>query len=164
MKSLSVYADKIDWMFVPGLAGQNIGAIGFINNRIAVISAFFEEGKKDGTLFWFDWSLEKNWPICCESHAVLEVAFSASVMPEVIRRDGSFYKWSQHYFTNFAGKINTEATLVSFFSIEIKKLNEEASAIIGGGLVREYIIRPGMEAAVHRCYASSVRERIRTLR
>lgn len=151
--------DELDWVLIPGVGGQPIGAVGFVGDQAAVVVAFFDDidGNKDGTVDWAEWLASKISPLHLNGSAVVEVAMAARLMAEVITRDGGFYQWAGETFTQFAGGLVIDAAYVAYFSLAVRALSGGVAGAIGGGLVREYVIRRGMEAAIHRCYDAGVR-------
>ena len=151
--------DELEWVLVPGAGGQAIGAVGFIGNRAAVVVAFSDDwdGNKDGEVDWVEWVASKISPVSLEGSAIVEVAMTARLMPQILTRDGSFYNWAGETFVNFATGLVIDAVYVAYFSVGIRMLTGGIAGAIGGGMVRQYVMRTGMEAAIHRCYDAAVR-------
>ncbi|MBR0681615.1 hypothetical protein GXW74_14050 [Roseomonas eburnea] len=152
--------DRIEWVLVPGPAGRAIGAVGFIDGEAAVVVAFYEDqdGNRDGTVDWGEWLLARVSPVHVDGKAVLEVAMTARYLPAVAERGPGFDRWVGEQFVSFAGGLVVDAAYAVYFSQAIQALTGGIAGAIGGGLVREYVIRRGLEAAVHRVYDATVRD------
>jgi hypothetical protein len=148
----------IEWVPVPGLDGRSIGAVGFIGNQAVVVAAFYDDydGNRDGEVDWLEWAASKVSPLSLDGAAVVEVAMAARVMPAVVLRDGAFDTWAKQAFVQFAGGLVVEAVYAAYFSHAIRLASGGIASAIGGGLVREYVIRKGMEAAVKSAYDAAV--------
>jgi hypothetical protein len=77
------------WVIPLLVDGRPIGAIGFIGNQAAVVTAFFDDrdGNKDGEVSWGEWAVSKVSPISIEGIATTEVAMAARYLPAVVLRD-----------------------------------------------------------------------------
>lgn len=152
--------NSVDWVAVPGVDGKPIGAVGFVGNTAAVVVAFFEDldGNRDGEVDWVEWVAGKISPIRLDGMAVTEVAMAARAMPAILTRDGSFDRWAKETFVGFAGGLVIDAAYAAWFSFGVRAIAGGIASAIGGGVVREYIVRKSMEAAVRRIYDVSVRD------
>jgi hypothetical protein len=83
---------------------------------------------------------------------------TARVMPAIVLRDGGFDTWAKQAFVRFATGLVVDAVYAAYFSHAIRLATGGLASAIGGGLVREYVIRKGMEAAVKSAYDASVRD------
>lgn len=157
--------DDIEWVHVPGIDGRAIGAVGFLGNQAAVVTAFYDDydGNRDGEVDWLEWAASKVSPISLDGAAVVEVAMAARVMPAVVLRDGGFDTWAKQAFVSFAGGLVVDAVYAAYFSHAIRLATGGIASAIGGGLVREYVIRKGLETAVKAAYDASVRDGITVL-
>lgn len=151
---------NLEWVLVPGIDGRAIGAVGFIDNRAAVIVAFYNDldGNMDGEVDWLEWFAGKVSPVHLDGKAVTEVALAARVMPAIVMRDGSFDGWAKKTFVGFAAGLVADGVYAAWFSYGVRAISGGIATAIGGGLVREFVIRKSMEAAVHRLYDMRVRE------
>lgn len=154
--------NRIEWVLVPGPGGRAIGAIGFIGNEPAVVVAFTEDadGNRDGTVDWGEWLCARISPVHLDGKAVLEVAMTARYLPAIAERGPAFDRWVGEDFVNFAGGLVVDAFYVAYFSQALQVLTGGIAGAIGGGLVREYVMRRGMEAAIHRIYDATVRDAV----
>lgn len=152
--------DGLDWVPVPGVNGKAIGAVGFIDDRAAVIVAFFDDldVNMDGEVDWLEWTTGKISPVHLDGKALTEVAMTARVMPAIVTRDGGFDAWAQETFLRFAGGLVVDAAYAAWLSHGVRALSGGIAGLIGGGLVREYLIRKSMEVSLHHLYSASMRE------
>ncbi len=151
---------NLEWVMVPGIGGKAIGAVGFIDNRAAVVVAFYNDldGNMDGEVDWVEWIAGKLSPVHLDGKAVTEVAMAARFVPAIVTRDGSFDTWARETFVGFAAGLVVDGVYAAWFSHGVRAITGGIASAIGGGLVREYVIRKTMETAVHRLYDMGVRE------
>jgi hypothetical protein len=47
-------SDQIDWVIITGATNKKIGALGFIGDKVAVVTAFYDDrdANQDGTVSW----------------------------------------------------------------------------------------------------------------
>jgi hypothetical protein len=149
----------IEWVLVPGIGGRMIGAIGFIDGRAAVVAAFYDDrdGNKDGEVSWGEWLASKLSPIGIEGMAVTEVAMAARFMPEVLMRDGGFAQEAAQMYVSFAAGLVADGIYAAYFSRGVGRVAGAAASAIGGGVVKEFVIRKGMEKAVKEIYDAAVK-------
>jgi hypothetical protein len=145
---------NIEWVIVPGIGGRPIGAIGFIGNTAAIVTAFFDDrdGNKDGEVGWGEWVVAKISPISIEGMAVTEVAMAARYLPAVMLRDSAFAQEAAQLYVSFAAGLVADGIYAAYFSRGVKAAAGAAATAIGGGMVREFVIRKGMETAVKEIY------------
>jgi hypothetical protein len=150
--------NSIDWVVVPGIDGRPIGAIGFIDNKAAIVTAFFDDrdGNKDGEVSWGEWVVSKISPISIEGMAVTEVAMAARYMPDVVLRDAGFAQEAAQMYLSFAAGLVADGIYAAYFSRGVKAAAGAAASAIGGGAVREFVIRKGMETAVKQIYEAGI--------
>ncbi len=148
----------IEWVLVPGLDGRAIGAIGFIGNRAAIVTAFFDDrdGNKDGEVSWGEWAVSKVSPISIEGMAVTEVAMAARYLPDVVLRDAGFAQEAAQMYLNFAVGLVQDGIYAVYFSRGVKAAAGAVASAVGGGMVREFVVRKGMESAVKEIYDAAI--------
>lgn len=152
--------NSLEWVAVPGVDGKPIGAVGFVGDTAAVVVAFFEDldGNRDGEVDWVEWIAGKISPLRIDGMAVTEVAMSARTMSAIVTRDGSFDRWAKETFVRFAGGLVVDAAYAAWFSFGVRAIAGGLASAIGGGIVREYLVRKSMETAVRRIYDARVRD------
>ncbi|BDG72779.1 hypothetical protein [Roseomonas fluvialis] len=148
----------IEWVTVPGIDGRAIGAIGFIGDDAAIVTAFFDDrdGNKDGEVSWGEWAVSKISPISVEGKAVTEVAMAARYMPEIVMRDASFAQEAAQMYVEFAKGLVVDGIYAAYFSRGVSAAAGATARAVGGGMVREFFIREGMKKAVREIYDASV--------
>ena len=152
-------ADQIDWIIIKGFGDRNIGAIGFIGNKAAVVAAFYDDrdGNKDGKVSWGEAIAAKISPIKIKGRAVVEVAMAARLELDVVERDPSFPQEAIAAFQNFATGLIIDGIYASYLKFSV---GQAAGAVAGRmviGTAQQFMIRKGMEAAVKGLYDATVR-------
>jgi hypothetical protein len=151
---------NLEWVMVPGIGGRAIGAVGFIGDHAAVVVAFHDDldGNMDGEVDWVEWIAGRISPVHLDGKAVTEVAMAARFVPGIVTRDGEFDSWAKEAFVGFAGGLVIDGLYAAWFSLGVRAIAGGIASAIGGGIVREYVIRKSMESAVHRLYDMGVRD------
>jgi hypothetical protein len=152
-------ANGIDWMAVrSGINDKPIGAIGFIDDQIAVIAAFYadEDANKDGTVSWGEWAAAHVSPLSLKGRAVAEVAMAARYDPDILMRDQSIVQISAGIFVDFAVGLIKDAVYAVYFSQAIGKICGGVAGRLADNLVMQYAIRKGMEGRVKSIYNRAV--------
>lgn len=144
----------IDWVIIKGLGNREIGAIGFIGNKAAVIAAFYDDadGDQDGHVSAFEWLATKLSPIKVDGASVTEVAMAARLDMRVLQRDPSFYDVANEMFLNFARGLVVDGVYAVYFSRGIKMASGAVAARLSDSLIKNFVIRKGLEKAVHKVY------------
>jgi hypothetical protein len=152
-------ADTVDWMIIKGLANREIGALGFINNRVAIIAAFYDDrdGNMDGVVSWTEAIAAVIFPISIKNSAVMTVAIQAQVDDDVYSRDPDFKIVVDHMFQNFALGLIADGVYAVYFGQAISSLIKPIAGRIARNVIVQYAIRKGMEATVKRLYDSGVK-------
>lgn len=143
----------VEWIIINGLT-RPIGAIGFINNRAAIVTAFYDDrdGDQDGVISpgeritgWVAGGL-------LEGRSVAEVAMAARWDTEVILRDAGFAQDAVGFWLHYAANAITEGIYLVYMSRGVKAASAAVAKQIGGNAVREFAIRKGMEKVVKELY------------
>ncbi len=144
---------SIDWMIIDGHS-KPIGALGFIGNRVAIITAFHDDrdGDKSGDLSLGERAVGLFMGGLLEGNAVAEVAMSARVDLAVIERDAGFAQDAVNIWLEFAANAIAEGIYMVYMSRGVKAAAGAVAKQIGGNAVREFAIRKGMEKAVKELY------------
>lgn len=145
----------IDWVIVKRFK-KEIGAVGFINNNVAVIVAFYDDrdGDKDGNVSVGEWLATKLSPISIEGKAITEVAMSARYDMDILQRDMSFYSMANKLFLNFAKGLVADAVYKVYFSRAVGKVSGAIAGRASSNLVTQYVIKKSMESSVKSAYKS----------
>ena len=144
----------IDWVLVKGFQNKDIGAIGFIGNKAAIITAFHEDadGNLDGKTTFFEKALFKINPLGTKGIAVVNVAMKARGNMDIMIRDPSFNNAAIKQFTEFATGLVVDGIYISYFNFSVGQAAKSISKNITGNIVKQYIIRKGMEKTVKNLY------------
>ncbi|HHC74070.1 MAG TPA: hypothetical protein ENK78_03225 [Thiothrix sp.] len=145
----------IDWVIVKKFK-KEIGAVGFINNNVAVIVAFYDDrdGNKDGNVSVGEWLATKFSRI--EGKAITEVAMAARYDMDILQRDMSFHSMANKLFIKFAQGLVADAIYTVYFSKSISKIAGAIAGRASNHLVKQYVIKKGMESSVKNIYNSMV--------
>jgi hypothetical protein len=85
-------SSSIDWVIVRGWGNKEIGAVGFIENKVGVVVAFYEDadGNKDGHVGKVEWAAFNLNPVSTKGANVVQVAMQARVDFDILERDPDF--------------------------------------------------------------------------
>lgn len=152
-------SEEMDWIVIKGVGNREIGALGFINNRVAVVAAFYDDrdGNKDGKVSWGEWIAAKISPISIKGSAVVEVAMAARFDMEVLERDGSFNREAGKMFLNFATGLVADGVFAVYFSRGVAGIAKPIAGRLTSNIVKQFVIRKGMEKAVKELYNRAVK-------
>ncbi|MGV6808681.1 MAG: hypothetical protein ACWA5U_02295 [bacterium] len=147
----------IDWVIVKKFK-KEIGAVGFINNNVAVIVAFYDDrdGDKDGNVSVGEWLATKFSPVSVKGSAIAEVAMAARHDMAILQRDMSFYSMANNIFLKFAKGLVADAVYQIYFSKSVGKISGTIAGRASNNLVTQYVIKKGMESSVKNAYNSMV--------
>jgi hypothetical protein len=148
---------SIDWMIIDRF-DKPIGALGFVGNRVAIVTAFYDDrdGDKSGDLSVGERAAGFFMGGLIEGSAVAEVAMAARVDMAVIERDAGFAQEAVNIWLNFAANAIKEGIYIVYMSRGVKAAAGAVAKQIGGNAVREFAIRKGMEKVVKDLYDAAV--------
>jgi hypothetical protein len=152
--------DQLDWVIIKGgLDNKPIGALGFYNDKVAVITAFYDDrdANEDGKVSFGERSVSFILPFGIDGREVTTVAMAARNDPDIISRDQSFYTEAAHMFVASARNLTFDGIYAVYFSRAIGQLSSIIAAGVVDGLVKQFVIRKGMESVVKRLYDSAVK-------
>jgi hypothetical protein len=151
-------ANGADWVVITGNTNRPIGAIGFVNGKAAIIAAFYDDadGNQDGTVSWGEYIASKLSPISLHNKAVTEVAMAARYDMDVLERDPSFAQEAAQMFVNFARGLIVDGIYAVYFSRGVGAVAKPIAGRLANDMVRQYVIRKGMEKAVKAAYNSAM--------
>lgn len=146
--------DEIEWIIIEGLGNREIGAVGIVGGKVAVVTAFYDDldGNMDGKVSWGEWLVAKLSPLSLENKAVVEVAMAARNDLRVIERDQSFYEEAARMFLAFATGLVADGLYAAYFSRGVQTIVKPIAGRITGDLVKQFVIRKGMEKAIKATY------------
>ena len=158
-KEHEMATQNIDWYIVTGLGNKKIGALGFINDNVAVITAFYDDrdGNEDGSVSWGEAVVAFLSPISLRGRAVTEVAMAARNDIDVVGRDPSFYQESARMFVNFASNLIKDGIYTVYFSRSISAVAGQIAGAVTGNVIKQFVIRKGFEGAVKQMYDNAMK-------
>jgi hypothetical protein len=147
-------ADALDWMIITGFGDRPIGALGFINDRVAVIASFYDDrdGNMDGKVSLGERLTALVSPISIRGSGVVAVAMAARNDLDVYSRDPTFRVVAAEMFTNFARGLVLDGVYAVYFSNAVSKLATPIAGRLSSNLVASFLVRKGMETAVRSAY------------
>lgn len=143
-------AEKLDWVLVQSYGNDAIGAVGFIGNKAVCVTAFHDDwdANKDGTVKGAEFFLSKMPFLSLEGKNIVEVARQGQYQQDILKRDAGFSNMATKLYLNFARGLVLDGIYTVYFSRAVKMQARGAAKMIGGGTVKEFVIRKGYEKAV----------------
>ena len=146
----------IDWKIVRhSRSREPIGALGFIGDEIAVVTAFFEDKdwNRDGRI-----DLKERFlsPFTMKGKALAEVASQAYADPDILVRDPSIQRWRGQLLVQFANGMLAEGVYKAYFSMAIGKAAGAVAGAMTQHAVKAFVVKKGLEKAVQEAYRHSV--------
>ncbi|MCQ0989690.1 hypothetical protein [Jiella marina] len=144
----------IDWIIVRDFKKREIGAIGFIGNKAAVIGSFYDyrDGNMDGQVSLGERIAAMISPFDLKRRAIVEVAMTARYDPNVLMRDTSFAQMAAHHYLSFAAGLINDGVYAVYFSRGVKSIAGAVAGRVAAGTIKQFLIRKGMEKAVREIY------------
>lgn len=146
----------IDWVLVnDSWNGKQLGAIGFINDKIAVVVAFHDDKdfNDDGKLTFF----EKHLNIFSgKGRAIAEVVSQAYANPEILERDPSIQQWRGRALVNFAGGMIVDGAYEVYFAQGVSAAAGAIAQSITKSSIKSYFIEKSLESLVKQSYDKSL--------
>lgn len=154
----NIMANTIDWIVIDVYPGKPIGAIGFIENKAAVIAAFYDayDTNRDGKVSWGEWGVSWIPGLNVADYEIATVAMTARVNSSVLRRDGTFHQLANDIYLNFATGLVKEGLYKSYLSRSVGSIGTSVAGRLTENLVKRYLIKKGMESAVKKAYQAFV--------
>ncbi|KAG1648227.1 Protein ClpV1 [Nymphon striatum] len=149
--------DKLEWMLVHKFGDAPIGAVGFLGNDAVSVVAFYDDkdGNSDGKVSIGERLAAMLSPISLEGRNVTEVAMQAKYDLDILQRDASFANMATKLFLNFARGLVLDGIYAVYFSRGVKMSGKGIAKYIGGGTVKEFVIRKGFEKSVKEAFNAS---------
>ncbi|MGL4237986.1 hypothetical protein [Tabrizicola sp.] len=146
----------IEWMIVKNSwTKKPIGAVGFVDGKLAIVTAFFEDkdADQDGKV-----SLgEKVFSFGnMKGRAVAEVANHAYADRDIMMRDASIYQLRGQLTVQFAAGLLAEGIYKAYFSMGVGKVAGAIAGAIAKDAVKSFVIKKGLEKAVEKAYRESL--------
>jgi len=151
--------DEIEWIVIEGLGNKQIGAVGIIDGKVAVVASFYEDydGNQDGKVSWGEWIVAKLSPLGIENKAVVEVAMAARHDLRVLEKDPSFQEEAARMFLQFAQGLVADGIYAAYFSRGVAAIAKPIAGRITSNIVKQFVIRKGMEKAVKALYDETMK-------
>lgn len=152
-------ANNIDWIMINRL-GKQIGAVGFIGDKAAVVAAFYDDydANKDGKVGWGERIAGKLFPLKLHGLAIAEVAMQARYEPNVVERDLLFQSVAvNNFFLNFTKGLVSQGIYTVYFSQLVTSFAKPIAGRLANNIVAQFAIRKGMEGAVDKAYTEFAR-------
>ena len=148
----------IDWVVVKGLGGREIGAVGFIGNKASIVESFYDDadGNMDGEVSWGEWIASKISPIGIGGMAVTRVAMAGRYQMDILTRDASFNTMAMNLYLNFANRLLADGVYAVYFSRGVGSVAKSIAGRAATGMVKQFVIRKGMQKAVKEAYKAGV--------
>ncbi|HEY4249834.1 MAG TPA: hypothetical protein VGM87_01460 [Roseomonas sp.] len=152
-------ADAIDWIIITDVANREIGAIGFLDGRAAVVASFFEDrdGNLDGRVSWAEAIASLLSPVSLKNMAVTRVAMAARYDMRVLERDESFEQEAMRLYLHFAAGLVVDGVYATYFQRGVSAAAGGVAGRITSNAIKQFAIRKGMEAAVKHAYEAAVK-------
>ncbi|MCV0396837.1 MAG: hypothetical protein K5872_09495 [Rhizobiaceae bacterium] len=152
-------SEDLDWIVIRDFTNREIGAIGFVGHKAAVVVSFYDDldGNKDGKVSWGEWGAGKLSPISLDNKAVTEVAMAARTNLEVLERDASFGQMAMQLFTQFARGLMADGIYAVYFSRGVSSVAKPIAGRLTKDMVKQFVVRKGMEKAVKGAYDTAMK-------
>lgn len=148
----------ITWIIIEGVGKRKIGAVGLIDNTVAVVVAFYDDkdADYDGNVSVGEWLTATLWGLGVNDYKITEVALAAKY--QIFERDPSFAEVADRMFLAYMGGAVASGIYTAYFSRAIGAIASPIAARISGNIVKQYFIREGFENAVKAAYDASLRQ------
>ncbi|HET6332321.1 MAG TPA: hypothetical protein VFG30_03875 [Polyangiales bacterium] len=142
--------DGIDWYVVKAGNGKALGALGFIDDEVVVITSFFDDkdANRDGSVSIPERVVGMISPFGTKGQAVMEVAMAARFDMDVLERDPSFYNVAIHMWLNFSRNLVIDGAYAAWFSMGVGQVSGAIAKTVTKNLVKQFVIKKGMESTV----------------
>lgn len=152
-------ADRLEWIIITDIADREIGAIGFLGDRAAVVASFYDDrdGDMDGRVSWGEAIASTLSPISLKNKAVTTVAMAARYDMRVLERDASFAQEAARMYLHFAAGLVADGIYAAYFARGVSAAAGSVAGRITSSGIKRFALRKGMEAAVKRAYETAVR-------
>lgn len=148
----------LSWVVIKDFTNKEIGAIGFIGNKAAVVASFYADadGNMDGTVSTTELIVSKISPIGVGGIGVTRVAMAARHEMDVVLRDPNFNEMAMNIFSKFATGLVADGVYTVYFSRGVSSVAKGIAGRAATGMVKQFAIKKGMEKAVKEAYKSGV--------
>ena len=155
---------SIEWVVIrSAYDNRETGAIGFIGDKAVVAVSLYDDAdwNEDGkisTLERFGRFVPAVGSLFFKAgRAVTQVAMAARGDPDVVLRDPSFSQEAAKQFLDFATGLVFTGLYTVYFSRAVKSLATQTAKAMTNNVVKQYVIRKGMERLAKEAYDSAMR-------
>lgn len=147
-------ASEIEWIVIRVGAGRPIGAVGVIEERVAVVASFYDgrDGNQDGKVGAVEFVVGAISPFRMDGKAIAEVALAAKYDVDVLKRDPSFSAEANRLWFGFTSGLIADGMYAAWFNRGVSKVAGAVAGSLGGNPIKQFAIRKGMESAVKAAY------------
>jgi hypothetical protein len=154
---------NIEWVEVTDYTGsKKVGAIGFSGDTAVAAVAYFDDAdwNQDGQIS----SVERFFPrvpvagklFFRKGRAMADVLTRAMQEPDIVLRDPTIGTWRGSVLTELAAGLVMEGVYLVYLRRAVKQGAARAAQLATSGLVKQYVIRKGMEHVVKGAYEKSI--------
>jgi len=147
---------KVDWVVVKTARGEPIGAVGFLDNRIAIVGSFYDDRdiNRDGRV-----SIKERATHILMSNsdrALTDVLVNAAQSEEVFMRDDRIYLMEAAAITRYFMRMAGEAAYNRYFAPGVSALAKPLARRAVDGAFARFVVTKGMENAVKRAFEAGI--------
>lgn len=153
-------SQQLEWVVVKaGVKPKPIGAIAFYQKKAAIITSCFDEkdSNRDGSVSTFEWAVGLMSPLNLKNSALADVALAAAKDYEILERDPSFQVDGERFWLSFTRGLATDAVYFTWFRRCVQQTASIAATVATTNLVKQYVIRKGMEKSIRLLYDRQTR-------
>lgn len=155
--------ETLDWIEVDDrLTKKKIGAVGFLGDEAAIVVAYYDDldWDNDGKVSKVEFVSSKA-PIMKNlffksGRQLTSVYMQALGDPDITMRDTKFRSDAAQHFLDFSSGLIFEGIYLVYFSRGIKGLSSGIAKAATNSIVKQYVIRKGMEKAVKTAFDKAV--------
>lgn len=134
---------------------MEIGALGFLDNRVVTIVSFFDERDldRDGNVSWKE-RLFSYVPLFGrnEGEMIVRIALEGGRSGDVYQRDPTFRSQASWIFQEFAGGLIRESIYLAYFDRPVRLVSTAASKRIFKGKIKQILVRTGSTTIVKQAF------------
>jgi hypothetical protein len=143
----------LDWIIIRDYANREIGAVGFIGKKAAIVAAFYDDadadfsGRVDAPGEWIPAAFMPK-SAGGPTRAETMVAMAASVNTEVLARDPSFGDAANRLWLSFARGLIVSGVYDIYLEESVRQAARAVARRATDRLIKRFVVRRGMEKEV----------------
>ena len=152
-------SDELDWYVVRAIDERlPIGALGFVGNQLAIIVAFFDDqdGDKNGRVSIGEFVVSRIIPFRITGRNIVEVVIAAKDDVKVNERDPEFKRTATKLFLSYFSGLIVDGAYTAWLGVSINRASGIVARQISAGLVKQFVIKKGMEGVVREMYRKAM--------